>query len=71
MSSLKRLNNLPQVELVEKEIDGYFVYTASGFCWEEDGCHTRAFDTLKDAWSDRDLIKHCSGEQGCCTRRKY
>ena len=55
-----------RVECWDKEVDGYFVYTNNGWCWGDDGCHTRSFDKVKEILKDVYLIKPCTGMQGCC-----
>lgn len=49
------------IELIEKDIDGYWLYTNPGWCIETmgHGCHVASTDTQAQLMDDMRSIKEC------------
>lgn len=48
---------------IDKEQDGYFINTQTGYSIPENGTHTYSVDTLKDVKESLWLIKPCDCQQ--------
>ena len=66
MKTINRIAKHAKVDEVFVENSSIVVITAEGYCWEEDCCHTRVFDTVTEALRELPYIKKCSGTEKCC-----
>ena len=69
MTYAEYIGNRPEIDEVIEGVP-IIVVTSPGWCWVEDGCHTRAFMSWLDLWSSWSLLKRCSGRELCCEGSK-
>ena len=51
------------IATIDKEQDGYFIYTQAGFCISDLGLHTYSVDTLAEVKEAIKMIEPCDCEQ--------